>query len=337
MDFKGFEGLEGFEFKYPANIAYMPLAIAATVFFVLALFKKDKISASLFLGYKSRFKLARAALLGAGLALTAFSLLGPQVFTGYTEISKMGMDIYVLIDTSKSMLVTDIKPDRISVAKKIAGDLIDSLEGDRIGFIPFASGAYIQMPLTDDYQLAHMFLDVIDTDMISGGGTNIAAAINLAKDSFKRSSDADRVLLILSDGEEHDNASQSALKNINDERIKIYAVGIGTEKGGLIPMYDGDTTIDFMRDDSGNPVSSRLVPDNLQKLARECNGAYYQATLQGSETASLLDELSKLKRDISATEQIRHFRQLYQYFLGAGLLLIAAAWFFPERARPKPK
>ena len=315
------------------NIVYFPLAIAAVVFFILAFIKKDKISASLFLGYKSRFKLLRSALLGAGLTLTAFSLLGPQVFTGYTEISKMGMDIYVLIDTSKSMLVTDIRPDRITVAKKIAGDIIDSLEGDRIGFIPFASGAYIQMPLTDDYQLAHMFLDVIDTDMISGGGTNIAAAINLAKDSFKRSSNADRVLLILSDGEEHDDASQKALKNINDERIKIYTVGIGTEKGGLIPVYDGDTVTDFMRDDSGNPVTSRLEPDNLQKLARECNGAYYQATLQGSETESLLGELSKLKKDVSASEQIRHFNPLYQYFLGVGILLITAAWFFPERSR----
>jgi len=179
----------------------MILAAAAAVFFILSFRKKEKIMSMLHLNFKIPLKVLRSALLCAGLLLTAFSLMGPQVFAGYTEISKTGLDIYVLMDTSKSMLVNDITPDRLSVAKKITENLLNRLEGDRVGFIPFAANAYIQMPLTDDYQLAKMFLAVMDTDMISGGGTNIAAAIKLANDSFTRTSSADRVIIILSDGE----------------------------------------------------------------------------------------------------------------------------------------
>jgi len=314
------------------NIIFIPLALIAVLFFVLAFWKKEKILALLHINFKIRFKLLRSALLFTGMGLIICSLLGPQAFAGFTEVSKMGMDIYVLMDTSKSMLVTDIKPDRITIAKRIVGNLLDNLEGDRIGFIPFAADAYIQMPLTDDYKLAHMFLDVMDTEMIGGGGTNIAAAIKLASDSFKRTSSADRVIIILSDGEEHDGDTQSVLRGINDDRLKIYTVGVGTERGGLVPIYgdDGDTVVDYMTDGKGSHVNSRLNPGNLQKLARDGNGSYFQATLQGTETLSLLEQLSGLKRDVSALEQIKRFEQLYQYFLGAGIFLLLIAWFLPE-------
>ena len=325
--------LADLEFKYPYNILYMALAIAALVFFALSFKKKEKIMALLHLNFKIPAKAPRSALLLAGLGLIAFSLLGPQVFAGYAEVGKTGLDIYVLMDTSKSMLVSDMKPDRMTMAKKIVENLLGRLEGDRIGFIPFASDAYIQMPLTDDYQLARMFLAVMDTDMISGGGTNLAAAIKLADDSFKRSSGADRVIIILSDGEEHDDASRDIVKNITDDHLKIYAIGIGTEKGGLVPVYDdfGDRVVDYMKDESGNPITSRLCADTLIELAKEGGGSYYQASLQGIETSSLIKELSDLKRDVSAPEKIRRFAPLYQYFLAAGLLLFMIAWLWPER------
>jgi Ca-activated chloride channel family protein len=315
------------------NIFYLLIAITAVIFFILAFGKKEKILALLRLNYQIRFRLLRSLFLCVSLSLMVFSILGPQVLSGYTEVSKTGLDIYFLIDTSKSMLVTDIKPDRMTIAKKIVGNLLNSFEGDRVGFIPFASGAYIQMPLTDDYQLARMFLDVMDTDMISGGGTNLAAALKLAGESFKRASNADRVIIILSDGEENDGISYNILQSMNDERIKIYTVGIGTEKGGLVPVYNaaGDAVTDYMIDNSGNPVTSRLVPENLQKLARDGNGSYFQATLQGTETLSLLEELSTLKRDVSASEQVARFEPLYQYFLGTGILLFIVAWLLPER------
>jgi len=181
----------------------------------------------------------------------------------------------------------------------------------------------------------------MDTDMISGGGTNIAAALRLAMDSFKRSSSADKVILIISDGEEHDSASQSVLKNISDDRLRIYTVGVGTEKGGLVPVYedsgnnnDGSygsvAVVDYMKDSNGNPVTSRLDAETMGRIAQDGNGSYYQATSHGTEVISLLDELAKLRRDVLAEDQIQRFKPMYQYFLGAGILFLLLAWLLPE-------
>jgi len=321
------------ELKYPENIVFMALAAAAIFFFVLAYRKKERIMAAFHMAYRLKRKALRIVLLGAGLGLIGFSLLGPQMFEGYADVKKTGMDIYVLMDTSKSMLVTDIAPDRMTIAKKIVGNLLDNLDGDRVGFIPFASDAYIQMPLTDDYRLAHMFLDVMDTDMIGGGGTNIAAAIRLADSSFDRAMGTDRVILILSDGEEHDASSIDVLRSIKDDSLKVFTIGVGTEKGGLVPIYDdtGTEVFDYIRDEGGNPVTSRLEAENLMRLALEGGGAYYQATLQGIETAALQGELDNLQRETRELEQVRRFSHLYQYFLGIGIILFLLAWFLPER------
>ena len=194
------------EFKYPLSIILLILPAACCIFLIMGYRKKERILDLLKIKSKIKYKALRIVLTALGLGLILFSLMGPQMFIGFSEVKKEGLDIYVLFDTSKSMMVEDIKPNRISRAKNIVAGIIDNLEGDRIGFIPFSSSAYIQMPLTDDYQLAHMFLDVIDTDMIGGGGTNIDNAIKLAHSSFERTSSADRVIIVLSDGEEHDEA-----------------------------------------------------------------------------------------------------------------------------------
>lgn len=325
--------LSNFEFKYPGNIGFFALAIAAAIFFAMAFQKKERIMGLLRLTFKVRLKALRTLLLFLSLGLMAFSLIGPQAFVGYSQAQKTGIDIYVLMDTSKSMLVQDIMPDRISIAKKIISDLLDQLEGDRIGFIPFASDAYIQMPLTDDYPLARMFLDVMDTDMISGGGTNLASAIRLANASFDAATSADRVILIISDGEEHDQASQRALEGITDEKVRIYTIGVGTEMGGLVPVYgsDGRTIVDYMKDESGNPATSRLNADTLKALSEKGGGAYYRASAQGVEIKPFLDELNGLERKEHVTDRVRMFNQLYQYFLGPAILLFLIVWFIPER------
>jgi len=323
------------EFQYPSHILYAALAVAAVFFFLLGCRKKERMMAAFRLAYAVRLKALRAALLAAGLGLMAFSLLGPRVFGGYAEARKTGLDIYVLVDTSKSMLVSDIEPNRITVAKKIAGELLDSLEGDRVGLIPFASDAYVQMPLTDDYQLARMFLDVMDTDMMSGGGTNLAAAMRLADRSFDRASSGDRVILILSDGEEHEGDSLGVPGSIADGQTRIYTVGVGTERGGLVPVLSGagDAVAGYMTGPDQNPVTSRLNAGMLRELASRGGGAYFQASLQGAETSALLEELSALKRGELEAVRARRYEPLYQYFLGPGLLAFLIAWFLPERGR----
>lgn len=302
------------------------------IFLIMAYRKKERILNSINLKIKNRYKLIRVVLITIGIVLIVFSLLGPQVFKGYQEVKKEGLDIYILLDTSKSMLSEDIKPSRIERAKNIVDKILDSLEGDRIGFIPFSSDAYIQMPLTNDYQLARMFLNVLDTDMIAGGGTDIAAAINLAAGSFQRSAQGDKVVLIISDGEEHDNSSLDTVKAIDDENIRIFTIGIGTEKGGLIPVFNPQGRKEgYKKDQQGEYVISRLQSDILKQLAQAGRGSYFQITMAGQEIDSVIDKISSLKGGQYKTDRIRKFTQLYQYFLGAGLLLFIIGYLLFER------
>jgi Ca-activated chloride channel family protein len=320
-------------FEYPFNIAFILVPLLGLFLLILAYRKKERILNVMKINTVIPFKVLRGVLITLGLCLIVFSLMGPQKFMGYTEVSRKGMDIYVLIDTSKSMLVEDIQPSRINRAKKIIEGLIDKLQGDRIGFIPFSQDAYVQMPLTDDYQLARMFLDVIDTDMIAGGGTNIASAIKLADSSFKRVSSAGRVIIVISDGEELDYNSQEVVKSINDKQLKLFAIGVGSEKGGLIPVFDdkGAQRTGYKKDNTGSFVTSRLNTDVLKKLAESGNGTYYQASLSGDEIQNLLSDMGSLKRDTSKTDKIKRLNHLYQYFLGMGILLFIAAYLLPER------
>jgi Ca-activated chloride channel family protein len=323
------------EFKYPINIIFIILPILCLLVIILGYKKKEKIMILLKINIRNKDKFLRTFLTILGLVFIVIALLAPQTLKGYAEIERKGLDIYFLIDTSKSMLVEDIKPNRISRAKKVIESIINNLQGDRIGFIPFSSSSYIQMPLTDDYQLARMFLDVMDTDMISGGGTNISEAIELAYHSFKRTSSADCVVIVLSDGEEHNSDSAAALKKINDEHIKVYTIGIGTEKGGLIPTYDDSDTkiIDYKKDADGKAIMSKLMPDTLKTFASSGNGTYYQSSLKGDEIELLQKEIAGLKRDTLKIEKMKKYKQLYQFFLGLGILLFIAGYLLPERRK----
>jgi Ca-activated chloride channel family protein len=325
--------LNGLELKNPMNFIYIIAPLAAFALFLLGRRKKGKILSQLRINTRERLFGIRIACMVLGLGLIFFSLLGPQAFEGFTEVEKTGLDIYVLIDTSKSMLTEDIKPNRLSRAQKIIESILDSLDGDRIGFIPYSSSAYVQMPLTDDYDLARMFLDVIDTDLIGGGGTNVGTAISLADASFDRATGSDRVILIFSDGEEYETNSVEILKGITDDSLRVYTIGIGTEKGGLIPVYDesGKVKVEYKKDSSGEHVLSRLDSGALQQLAASGRGKYYQSTVSGEEITSLIQEIASLKRDAYKTDKIRRFSQLYQYFLGAGLILFLASYLLPER------
>jgi len=309
------------------------IPILCLVLLILGFKKKEKILSLLKLNIAIKHKALRIVLTSLGLLLIGFALLGPQILQGYTEVERNGLDIYFMVDTSKSMLVEDIKPDRMSRAKKVIETILDNLNGDRIGYIPFTSSAYIQMPLTDDYQLAKMFLDVVDTDMISGNGTNIGSAIKLAANSFEKTSSSDRVIIILSDGEEQNSKSVDALKKIQSKNLHVFTVGIGTEKGGLVPVYDtlGNQLTDYMKDDSGQYVNSKLMPEVLQELALEGNGTYYESTVTGDEITQLLKDISTLKTGTVKTDRVSQYRQLYQYFLCVGMLLIILTYLLPER------
>ncbi len=331
-------GLANIEIGNPQNYIYVLIPVCIVVILVLSVFKKKRIMDALHISIKPRFGIIRLALMTAGIFLMFAALLGPRQMDGFTEIETQGLDIYILIDTSNSMRVQDVQPgDRLGRAKKIAEYLIGNLKGDRVGIIPFSSAAYVQMPLTDDYNMALMFLDVIDTEMVGNGGTDFGPAVRLAYRSFDEARGSDKVVVILSDGEDRKGDSSDVLSEINDSRFRIYTIGIGTEEGGMIPIYsaDGFTIYDYIRDVNDQEVISKLQPAELKRLAADSGGKYYESTVLGLEVDSLIGEISKLKRDSQSIKRVNNYRQLFQYFLGAGILLFLAAYLMPESGRAK--
>ncbi|WP_018247441.1 VWA domain-containing protein [Orenia marismortui] len=319
------------EFSKLDNIVYLIIPFLALIILILGYRKRDNIIK--YFNFKAiyRFKIAKTILIVLGIILIAFSLLDPQIFRGYKEVEKKGLDIYILLDTSKSMLAEDIKPNRLFRMKKSIEKVLNSLQGDRVGFIPFASDAYIQMPLTDDYDLAKMFLEVIDTDMIAGGGTNIAAGLDLAQESFDKSAKGDKVILIFSDGEEHNQGAVRVAKEIENE--KIYTIGLGTKEGALIPEYsDSGQKIGYKKDQVGNYVNSKLNINSLQEIAKVGAGKFYLSTLKGDEIDHLIDNILKLKRQEYRKDKIKKFTKIYQYFLGTGILIFLIGYFLKERS-----
>lgn len=310
----------------------MVIPVAILTILILGWRKKSRILAKLRLGITMKHEGLRIAMMFLGLAIISVALLGPQKLDGTMEVKRESLDIYVLLDTSKSMLVEDIVPNRLEREKQIVRNILDELDGDRIGFIPFSSSAYIQMPLTDDYNMAKLFLDVVDTDMIGGGGSDIGKAIKLAHDSFKRISSGDKVILIISDGEEHDKDSEKVLEKIMDDQLKVYAIGVGTSNGGLIPIYNSSGQIDsYKKDKNGNPVMSKLHDTTLKALTKIGNGRYYRSTVDGSEVKSFLTNVSKLEKDGKKSLEINQYKQLFPYFLGIGILIFLLGYLIPIR------
>lgn len=321
------------EFLHLNNYIYSILALLIIVIIWLGYKKKGEILSYFRLTFNPKYKLLRFVTLIIGLSLISFALLGPIKEIGVTEVKSSGLDIYVLIDTSKSMLVEDVLPSRLEKGKSLVEELVRELDGDRIGIIPFSSTAYVQMPLTDDYDLANMFIDVIDTDMISGGGSNLAKALEVAKSSFDLSATGDKVILVISDGEEHSAEAEEIINKMEEDQIHVYAIGMGTVEGGLIPEYDPVTNekTGYKKDSEGHAIMSKLNESMLKTITNQTNGEYYQSTLTSNEISRLVNEFSSLKKSDKKTNHIKNYEHFYQYFLGTGLALLFMALIFPER------
>ncbi|MFO7819114.1 MAG: VWA domain-containing protein [Halanaerobacter sp.] len=319
-----------FEFGQLGNLIYFLIPVLVLIILILAYRKRDKIIKQLEWGLNYRYKILKIVLVCLGLGLIVFSLLGPQVLEGYQEVEEKGLDIYLCVDTSKSMLAQDVEPSRLKRVQRGVEQLLNSLDGDRVGLIPFASDAYVQMPLTSDYRLAKMFLEVIDTNMIAGGGTNIASALELAQESFDRSAQGEKVIIIFSDGETHNSEGVQAAQNL--ENTRVYTVGVGTKKGALIPEYNAQgEKVGYRKDSAGQHVNSKLNQAALEKIAQQGEAEFYRLDLQNQAVEKLIREIAQLEEREFSRDKIKKFKQLYQYFLAAGLILFIVGYFLPER------
>lgn len=266
--------------------------------------------------------------------LCIIALMRPQWGFQWREIKRRGLDILVAIDTSKSMLTEDVKPNRLEKSKLAVKDLIKKLDGDRIGLIAFSGTAFLQCPLTVDYDGFLLALNDLSIDIIPSGGTNISSAIRTATEVFKSKEKKYKVLIVISDGEDHEGNPVEFADLAKRENIKIFCIGIGTAEGELIQLSDETGKKTFLKDRTGNAVKSRLNERLLQKIAVNADGSY--ARLGGVEFGidTIYDEkLSKMERREIKAQMSKFYSERYQIPLSIAIGLLIIEPFISDKRK----
>jgi len=274
----------------------------------------------------------KAVLILSAFALAIVAAAQPRYGFIQREVKQKGRDIIVAVDTSRSMLATDIAPSRLARAKLLTQDLVRLLKGDRVGLVAFAGSAFLQAPLTLDYTAVINSLDELDTNVIPKGGTNIAAAITIAGQAFGKAEGQTRALVILTDGEELDADGITAAKKAASEGIRIFTVGIGSAEGSLIPYRSEEGKQDFVRDVSGKPVQSRLDESRLREIAKETGGFFVPI---GPDAAKEIFQRGIEPMDLAETGVFaaRQPLERYQWPLGFAVAFLAIWLLLGERRR----
>jgi Ca-activated chloride channel family protein len=275
----------------------------------------------------------RAVLIVVATALLVLALAGPRWGFQWEEVRRQGVDIVIALDTSRSMLAEDVKPNRLERAKLAVLDLVKQLKGDRIGLVVFAGTAFLQCPLTLDYDAFAESLQAVNVGIIPKGGTAIAEAITASVAALESRQGKHEAIVLITDGEDHEGKIEEAARQAADRGVKIYAVGIGTPDGELIPVtVDGQQT--FLKDRRGQVVKSRLDTATLEKIVTTTGGAYVRAS--GPQLG--LDEvfstyISKLdKHELQSTLE-RRFEDRYQLPLAFAVILLVLELFVGNRRR----
>ena len=259
------------------------------------------------------------------------ALVNPKMGTKLETVKREGLDIVFAVDVSKSMLAEDIAPNRLEKSKQLVTQIINSLASDRIGIIAYAGKAFPQLPITTDYGSAKMFLQNMNTNMLSSQGTAINEAIELGMTYYNKDDDTNRVLIILSDGEDHSEASTSIAEQASDEGIKIFTIGVGKAKGGPIPLKRRGVLTGYKKDKNGETVITKLNEETLKQIAETADGSYINGASTKTVVDTIKNELNKLDRSEIESKQFADFEDQFQWFLGFGLFFVLLDLVFLER------
>jgi len=283
-------------------------------------------------------RIIKFALQLLGLSLALLSLAQPRWGYTFQDIKRKGLDLLIAVDTSRSMLSNDVEPNRLERVKLAVQDLINGLQGDRVGLIAFAGRAFLQAPLTIDYDAAVEAINDLDTKTIPEGGTNISSAIALAMQSFGKSATGNRALIIFTDGEELSGDAVKMAKEAADAGVRIFTVGVGTPQGSLIPITGEDGQTAFVKDSAGQVVKSKLDDKRLREIAQATGGFYIHLesgprTMQQVQT----EGLAKMQAAEMDMRLSRRPIERYEWPLGAALIALALSILIPERRRVRAK
>ena len=272
----------------------------------------------------------------AAVAFLILALARPQFGTRVETVRSEGQDVMVALDVSRSMLAEDVAPNRLERARLEIMRILQRLDGDRIGLVAFAGNAFVQSPLTVDYGAAALFLNAMDPDLIPIQGTNLGEALTVSLDAFEEGTRDGRVLIVVTDGEDHEGEIEGALERALDEGVQVHTVGIGSLDGVPIPEFDASgVRSGFIRDEVGAVVTTRLDESTLERVAQATGGRYFPALGPGANLDPLVEEITGGEgRELEARE-ITLFDEQFQIFLGLALVLLLAEGLIPERRRKK--
>lgn len=320
-----------YQIEEPTYFYYLAIIPAIVVVFLLVLWWKKRIQKQ-FADHKLIQKLSpekstfksflKITVFCLALAFLIISLTNPKMGTKLETVKREGVDIVFALDVSKSMVAEDIAPNRLEKAKQIITKIVENLGSDRVGIIIYAGNSYPLLPITTDYAAAKMFLQNANTDMVSSQGTAINDAIERALTYYDDNEQTNRFLVIVSDGEDHEENTLELAKQAAEKGIKIYTVGIGTAKGGPIPLKENGRVMGYKKDSKGMVVVTQMNEQILRDIANAGNGKYINGNKTQETIASIKEVLEKAEKNEFETKQFSDYEDQFQWFIGIGLLLL---------------
>ena len=265
-----------------------------------------------------------------GTSMLIIAMVNPKIGTKIETFQRLGVDIVFAVDVSKSMLAEDITPSRIEKSKQLVSQVINNLGGDRIGIVAYAGKAFPQLPLTTDYSSAKMFLQNMNTDMLSSQGTAIDEAIKLSSTFFDQDQSTERLLFIVSDGEDHNDLSFDMADLAAKNNITIYSIGVGTEKGSPIPIKKNGIVMSYKKDINGEVVITKLNKNYLEKISDKTGGKFIEGSVTDNVINDVIEILEKTEKKEFDTQKFSEFQDQFQWFIFAGLILIVIDIFMRD-------
>jgi len=276
----------------------------------------------------------KAILFVAGILFALLALAQPRWGFEWRQVKRKGVDVFVLLDVSKSMLTEDVRPNRLTQAKYAVEDLLSKLQGDRAGLIAFAGTAFVQCPLTIDYEACRLALRDADPRIISRGGSAIGPAIRTALKAFEAGEGRDRAIVLITDGEETEADALVAVDEATKAGVRIYAIGVGSVEGELIPVREDGKAMEFLKDSEGKVVKSRLDEETLKQLALKTQGIYVRSAAGDFGMETVYEKgIAQLQRKEYEEQLQKKYFERFQWPLGIGLLLLVLEMFVSDRRR----
>lgn len=318
-----------FRFAHPELLYLLIVVPLLIVFYVVMVGKKKKAIAEfgnpeLLKPLMPLLSFKRGAwkfvMLLLALVFVILGVAGPQFGSKLQQVKKKGVELMIALDVSNSMMAQDIKPSRLEKAKMAISRMVEKLSNDKVGLIVFAGDAYVQLPITTDYSSAKLFLSNISTDIVPVQGTAIGAAIDLAAKSFTPETETSKAIIVITDGENHQDDAIAAAKKAHEKGIAIHTIGMGLEQGAPIP--EKGQPGQFMKDGSGNIVVSKLDEQTLREIAKAGEGIYVRASNTDVGLTQLLDEVNRMEKSLLEERVYTDYAEKYQYFLLVGLFFV---------------